>query len=238
MRRWIKLWALGSAPSTWGPLFRTRTAAGVEHLQMLREVRPDTLLDVGANKGQFSLAARSAVSALRIIAFEPLSSEAAIFRRNLEGARDVQLKPFALAAERGLTRFHVADRTDSSSLLRLGSKATDAYGIKEAKTIEIEQHRLDEVVTLKDLVGTTLLKLDVQGAEALVLAGASALLGRIDFIYAELSFVPLYEGQALAGDVVALLAQHGFALRGVYNNSYTAAFGATQADFLFVRANR
>jgi FkbM family methyltransferase len=229
---------LAFEPLSWNPLLATRTAVAVEHLPVLRHVRPETLLDVGANKGQFALAARMAASDVRVIAFEPLEAEAEQFRKNFSGATGVSLLPFALAAEAGTARFHVADRADSSSLLRLGAAANSAYGLKEAATIEVQQRRLDEVVVVGDLEGTTLLKIDVQGAEALVLSGATALLGRIDFIYAELSFVPLYEGQALAGEVINLLHRQGFGLRGAFNTSFTSAFGATQADFLFSRSGR
>ncbi|MDX6767100.1 MAG: FkbM family methyltransferase [Candidatus Methylacidiphilales bacterium] len=238
MGRLKKLLQLAGRPGSWAALGKTRTAAAVEHLPLLQWVRPDTLIDVGANKGQFTLAAQLAVPNVKVIAFEPLPSEAAMFRRNFDGDTRVRLLPLALAATQGRVTLHVTDRPDSSSLLALGSAAREAYGLKPQQAIEVEQQRLDAVISAEDLVGTSLLKIDVQGAEAMVIDGAAGLLPSIDFVYVELSFVPLYANQPLAGDIIAQLTKAGFVLRGVQNLSATRAFGPTQADFLFENARR
>jgi FkbM family methyltransferase len=233
-----KFVGLAREPLAWGAIARTRTAAAVEHLPMLRRMRPQTLIDAGANKGQFALAARLAVPGVRIFAFEPLPGEAAVFRRNLADAEGVELQMVALSDRAGRASLRVADRADSSSLLPLTPAASTAYGLHQAAPVEVELRRLDAALTADQLQGTTLLKIDVQGAEAIVIAGATGLLERIDLIYVELSFVPLYAGQPLAGEVVTLLDGHGFALRGIHNLSETAAFGATQADFLFANTRQ
>jgi predicted RNA methylase len=78
MNRLKKLLALTAYPLTWPALFATRTAAAVEHIEVLRRLRPETVVDVGANKGQFALAALAA-GTRQVISFEPLESEAAVF---------------------------------------------------------------------------------------------------------------------------------------------------------------
>jgi hypothetical protein len=67
-----------------------------------------------------------------------------------------------------------------------------------------------------------------------VLEGCSTL-EYASFIYVELSFVELYEGQALFEEVAAYLFGRGFTVMGVFNQVSTARFGPTQADFLFKR---
>ena len=57
----------------------------------------------------------------------------------------------------------------------------------------------------------------------------------IDWIYVEASYVTLYSGQPLAGDIVRYLVERGFALRGIFNQTETNVYGATQADFLFLQ---
>ncbi|MFX8747328.1 FkbM family methyltransferase, partial [Acinetobacter baumannii] len=86
-----------------------------------------------------------------------------------------------------------------------------------------------------DLATPALLKIDVQGGELDVLKGAESLLSSFAAIYVECSYVSLYEGQALASDVIAFLAERGFLIAGVFNQHEHWRIGPVQADFLFVR---
>jgi len=203
---------------------------------MLRRFRPDLVVDVGANRGQFALAAQ--MSGVReIISFEPVPSEAAIYRRNCANARSVVLHEVALSDAAGEVILHVTDRPDSSSLLRPGPGQEKAFGIRSSQTIRVETRRLDDVIDQAMLRGkSSMLKIDVQGAERSVLLGATGLLSEFTYVYAECSYVELYERQALANDLIGFLADHGFSVRGVYNTTETTAFGPTQSDFLFGRA--
>ena len=54
------------------------------------------------------------------------------------------------------------------------------------------------------------LKLDVQGYERTVLAGAGDALGRFQALELELSVTPLYDGQPAVGEMLPLLAERGF----------------------------
>jgi hypothetical protein len=47
--------------------------------------------------------------------------------------------------------------------------------------------------------------------------------------------VELYEGQALADEVIAYLQEHDFRLQGIYNMSYDTKGRAIQGDFLFLQ---
>ena len=78
--------------------------------------------------------------------------------------------------------------------------------------------------------------LDTQGYEAHVLAGAGELLPSFPAIQLELSFVPLYEGQLLADDLICLLAEHGFRMHALESGFADPRTGRMlQADGLFVR---
>lgn len=54
-----------------------------------------------------------------------------------------------------------------------------------------------------------------------------------DTLYVEASYVELYEGQALAGDVIEFLRNRDFILVGVFNQHVDEMRGPLQADFLF-----
>jgi hypothetical protein len=61
------------------------------------------------------------------------------------------------------------------------------------------------------------------------------LLDRFAAVYVECSFERLYADQALADEILAHLAERGFALKGVYNALYDSGGRAVQADFLCAR---
>jgi FkbM family methyltransferase len=226
-----KLLRLLARPRFAAALARHRVAAAVEHLEPIRLTRAATLIDIGANKGQFSLAFRAVRPDAAIIAFEPLAAAADTFHALLP---DAILYRIALAGAEGEADFHVTDRSDSSSLLPPGPGQSEAFGVVDERVIKVPVRRLDACVALADAAHPILIKIDVQGAELQVLEGCGDL-EAVDFIYVELSFVELYEGQPLFREVSDYLAGRGFTRLGVFNQVETERFGPTQADFLFGR---
>jgi hypothetical protein len=97
--------------------------------------------------------------------------------------------------------------------------------------------RLDDCVEVHALEGPVLLKVDVQGGELAVFEGCDSL-AHVDFIYVELSFVELYEGQPLFQEVCEYLVNRGFVVAGLYNQVTTTEYGPTQIDVLFKRIGR
>ena len=77
------------------------------------------------------------------------------------------------------------------------------------------------------------MKVDVQGFKLNVLKGGNRLLPDFEYVYIECSFIELYDGQALANDIIDFLHQKNFYLRGVYNLYYDKNGVAVQGDFLF-----
>ncbi len=74
--------------------------------------------------------------------------------------------------------------------------------------VELDTVRLDDV---PETAGADLLKLDIQGAELMVLRHATARLAEALVVQAEVEFLPLYQGQPLFADVDAFLRGQGFA---------------------------
>lgn len=227
-----KLLRLARRPALWRPAIVHRVAGAVEHDWPIGFTRAATLIDAGANRGQFSTAFRARRPDAAIIAFEPLPEAADAYAALFAGDARVRLHRLALSDRSGTATFHVADRADSSSLLAPGTGQAEAFNVRCARTIAVEVDRLDRQVDMAELARPILLKIDVQGAELDLLRGVDTL-DAVDFVYVELSFVPLYDGQALFDDVAPFLRDRGFALAGVFNQVITPQFGPTQADFLF-----
>uniref|UniRef100_A1UBG5 Methyltransferase FkbM family n=1 Tax=Mycobacterium sp. (strain KMS) TaxID=189918 RepID=A1UBG5_MYCSK len=217
-------------------LIQHRVAAASEHLDAIRFCSANTLIDAGANKGQFSLAFRKVRPRARIIAFEPLPDAADTYERVFAGDRLTNLVRVALGSAGGTAHFHVADREDSSSLLQPGRGQERAFGVRPASRINVSVKRLDECVDVESLARPIFLKVDVQGGEIGVFDGCTSL-SQVDFIYVELSFVELYDNQPLFQEVYDYLVNRGFTVAGMYNQVTTAQFGPTQVDVLFKRTN-
>ncbi|PZA13628.1 FkbM family methyltransferase [Rhodopseudomonas palustris] len=208
----------------------------LEHGRLFDDIGVGTLIDVGANRGQFSLLVRHRFPNAQIHAFEPLEPE----RERLQAVVSAPLTchPVALGATRRQATFHVTSKRDSSSLLLPGAAQQAASGVTRTGSITVQVERLPDVLDVAALPRPILMKLDVQGGELDVIAGSASVLPLIDAIYTEVSFVTLYEQQPLATEITTFLDQHGFALRGVYNHFFSPRIGPTQADFLYVRSAR
>src|ERR1035437_3593206 len=83
-------------------------APSIEHQQVFSEIDCDLILDVGANRGQFSLFSRMAKPRTPIIAFEPIPAEAEIFRRVTAGFENIQLHQVALGEQAGEAELHLS----------------------------------------------------------------------------------------------------------------------------------
>lgn len=223
------------------PLFRRALRLGVapshEHRGMLASLgQVGTVIDVGANVGQFALMALRCLPQARVLSFEPLPEAAERFARVMEGQERVQLYRKALGAIETTLPIHVTARADSSSLLAPALQSEVYPGTHEVGILQVEVAPLDHVIAANEILGPALLKIDVQGYEQQVLEGCETLLSRFDWVFAELSFVELYAGQTLAPEVIGWLETRGFRLDGVYVSDMSYKNGRMiQGDFLFHR---
>ncbi len=196
-----------------------------------------TVLDVGANVGQFARMIRGAGFPGELVSFEPLSG--AFQRLERRSRRDSRWQAFnqAVGAERGRSTIHVSDNSYSSSLLAM----TDRH-LAAAPDSEIVGHQDVDVTTVAQIVedlqidpSRTLLKVDTQGFERAVIEGAGPLIDHFDAVQLELSFVELYEGQELFEEGVETMRNHGLDLWNIEAGISDANGRMLQCDGLFVR---
>jgi FkbM family methyltransferase len=212
--------------------------AGAEHRNVLQK-KPAMVVDIGANRGQFALAARRWASSAIIVCFEPLNAAAATFRDVFKQDPVTTLHQTAIGPQAGETNIHVAAADDSSSLLPISPLQERLFpGTQEIRTEIVKVARLSDYVQPEQIVPPAMLKLDVQGYELEALRGCEDLLGRFSYVYVECSFVELYTGQALVDDIMAWLRNRGWRLGGIYNMTYDRDGRSIQADFLFEKSSR
>lgn len=172
-----------------------------------------TVLDVGASDGGYASGLLMGGYRGRIISFEPLPHSWERLRVRAAGFTAWHVAPrLALSDQEGEADFHEAGNSVSSSLLGMTSVHTDAAPASHfVSTARVRTRTLDSVLPELDCEAPIFLKLDVQGAEHMVLEGAREALGTaIIGVQLEMSLAPLYEGQTGASDLDALLRSRGF----------------------------
>jgi FkbM family methyltransferase len=173
----------------------------------------DTVWDIGANLGLFSLAAAVAAGpGGRVLSVEPDSTLIRLLRRSAAAARGyapLDVFPAAVSAECGVARFCIARRNRSTSFLA-GFGTGEAGGVRATELVP--------TVTLDWLLARfpapDVLKIDVEGAEALVLGGGQGVL------QTHHPRVLCEVGQNNAATVYDLLARSGYI---VYNGDEPVA---------------
>lgn len=171
------------------------------------------IVDVGANPvdGDEPYAPILKRGEAEVVGFEP-APEALAELNKRKGPLETYL-PHALG-DGGQHTLYVCKASGMTSLFRPNMKVLGLlHGFSEwatvLKTIPVKTIRLDDV---PEAIGCDLLKLDVQGAELLVLENGEQILKQCVMVQTEVEFMPFYEGQPLFGDVDRFLRKHGFVL--------------------------
>lgn len=215
---------------------RHGVAASVEHEAIPFRRHFGTVIDAGANRGQFAVFATYRFSDAALICVEPLSQPRGQLIQAVGATGRLRVFDVALSNASGTAEFHVAKTDDSSSLLPIGRRQEEMFpGTEEARVELVTVRRLDELVREEDLCAPVLLKIDVQGGELAVLEGATRLLDAIHAVLVEVSFVELYTDQPLADEVWAFLRRSGFVCNGIWSVAYGPRNECLQGDFLFSR---
>ncbi len=127
----------------------------------------DTVYDIGANIGYVSLSLAKRVGPQgRVIAFEPIPLNIAAFRDNIAINRitNVRLLECAASDRAGQAVIRLLENPSTASLVWHNANPV-------ATEFTIRTVSIDDLVEVGDLSPPTFVKIDVEGAEALVLEG-------------------------------------------------------------------
>jgi len=224
--------------SLWRQALLKGVAATTEHLHIFKQESYATLIDAGANRGQFSLLLKGLYPNIKILAFEPLQQPRDIFQSLFKTSSNVEIFPYALADKEATMSMNVAYKNDSSSLLEF-TKVSDMFPSARFSHLEnVEVRRLDRILKNSDLISPVLLKIDVQGYEREVLLGSEQLIKHIDAIYVEASFIDMYKDQVLFEELYEMLLGQGFYLKRIGHISGSYWQPGSYGDFLFSRRTK
>lgn len=200
-------------------------------------VLPKTVLDVGANVGQFTVASAKLIQDVRIYSFEPDPGSVKQLRKNVSCLNNVKIFPIAIGDSIGKIDFHVNTYSQASSILPLSAARQKAFPTaKVSETIKVEIKTLDELLASIKLQPPILLKLDVQGYEDKVMFGAGKFLKMVDYVLVETCFEPLYKGEVVFRELLGIMERCGFMFLRPINCLFIDK-KIIEMDVLFVRRN-
>ena len=180
--------------------------------KLLDTYKIDLVLDIGANTGQYAQELRELGYKSNIVCFEPMLAAYTQLKQWAEQDEKTLVVNSAVGDFDGEIEFNLAANSVSSSILDILPSHTDVapdskITNKETVTIIRLDSVFDKYCTAEQNI---LLKIDTQGYEMSVLKGAGISLTKIRALQLEMSFVPLYKGQALFHDIYLWLLEKGF----------------------------
>lgn len=221
----IRLKRDGPAPAS-GPA-RASMDGGLRQLVKMG-LRPRTVIDAGVADATPELYQQFGDADILLIEpqveFEP-------FLKKICATSRAQYVLAAAGPAPGLAQFNVHRDKYSSSLLKEVEGAWVDGVSREVPVVTI-----DQVVAEKKLQGPYLIKLDVQGAELQVLAGASRTLKETEAVVLEATLFGTMIGGPQLFDVVSRMKQLGFVVYDIFGFNYRPLDGAlAQVDMIFVQ---
>ena len=210
-----------------------------EPLRFLRANGIRTVLDIGANEGQFASHIRKVLPEAKIYSFEPLAGP---FRKLVASRRrDRNFEAFqvAVGGEAGEADFEMHGSSVTSSMLKPTERFSKIVATTGVRTqVKVPVVTLDGWAEGRDLATPMLVKMDVQGFEDHVIRGGRETIARAAAVISEVSFAGLYEGQPLFEDILSLMRSLGFRCGGMLGGFCDKQTGEMlEADALFIPAS-
>lgn len=202
---------------------------------------PVSLVDVGASSGGFVHSIDKFCGIRQALLIEPIPNRCAQLRSRF-AQRHFEIVCAAAGDKEAELQMEVLKWDYSSSILpvlRSDPNVTSKIDLDVSETITTRMRPLDRISSDTSITGPIdLLKIDVQGAEHLVLEGARETLIRVRAIWIEVSFRPLYAGSVRFEAIYDLCRTAGFGLANMAEAFRGQDGELLQADALFVRTEK
>jgi FkbM family methyltransferase len=196
------------------------------------------VVDVGANIGQWSTMLLDLLTPKRLTIIEPEPRAFAVLAKNFGNNPRASLHNVAIGDREGRVDLNVTRDSTGASLLKPRDEMRALIGGNWTveSTVDVPMTTLDRL--LVDLEEISLLKIDVQGYEKEVLAGARETLAKTRFVLIELNYMLQYEGGSWLGEVHQVLVhEHGFFLANA-SKPLVLNGRASMCDGLYVNPTR
>ncbi|MBD2099630.1 FkbM family methyltransferase [Leptolyngbya sp. FACHB-261] len=184
----------------------------------LKSTGVKTVIDIGANIGQFAQEIHEALPEALIYSFEPLKDCYEELFAKAKGIPQFRVFNVALGDESGEIDIYSNEFSPSSSFLPMENLHKECFPYtKEVIPQKVKILRLDDIASSLDLPQPILVKIDVQGFEDRVISGGMSVINRASTLIIELSIEKLYKDQLLFDEMYRLITKLGFQYRGNYD---------------------
>ncbi|MGE5624864.1 MAG: FkbM family methyltransferase [Bacillota bacterium] len=202
-------------------LRKDQPTLGAHLKRLLALLEIDCLLDVGANDGQYAAMLRKIGYRGRIVSFEPVAKTYAALAEHAAKDPDWQVFHCALAAKAGRQKIRVTRSTVFASFLGPSDYSKKKYpnDMPVERMEEVRLRTLDEVLpkATEGLKAPKLfLKMDTQGYDLQVFAGAKKSLPKILALQTEISIQAIYKGMPDYLKSLGIYTKAGFVISGLY----------------------
>lgn len=210
-------WALAQEPR----IFRAwRCGWEREHYRRLLHwrdegFRPKVVYDIGAHTGCWTEMCQATFAPSRCLLFEPQVEYLQRARRRKPQQGDWSFLAVALGDEEVQETLHLTWNRAASSLLAPIPEGDMTVDLRSEGQTKVRVRPLDAIVSQEGLPPPDLVKMDVQGFEAKVMAGGSATLRQAKRIVVEASLCLMYQRQPLMPEILSVLSQWGFELTDI-----------------------
>lgn len=207
------------------------------HLRrLMMSLSIDLVLDVGAHHGEFARELRRDVRYTRdIISFEPSARSAEILRQVASRDHRWTIMELALGDEPGPAILHHYVESQLNSLRTPTRFGAETWQMVESGVENVLSTRLDALPLDLDKRTGVFLKVDTQGHDLAVLAGAERALTHIRVLQIEVPVIQLYEGTPGLTETVLQVERLGFALSGLFPVAHDPDLRLVEVDLVAVR---
>jgi FkbM family methyltransferase len=217
------------------------TSALSPHLTLLfQRLGINCVLDVGGHYGEYGRMLRDNGYTGRIVSFEPIAANFEALRSSASRDDRWFALPMGLGNEDGDFDINVMQGSGLDSFLQPSGYGVAALGesMQVARVERVKVRKLDSLFDecIRGLSAPRVyLKLDTQGWDLKVLAGADRSISRVLALQSETSVKHLYEGMVGFGESVRALEKLGFEMSGVFPVLQDPQFRAIELDVVMLR---
>ena len=206
-------------------------------LSFVKNYNITTVLDIGANIGEFSKEIREILEKTKIYSFEPIKDCFDKLNETMRGDENFQSFNFGLGECDCVIQINKNEYRPSSSIKQMSNNHIISFphtknSIKENIIIK----KLDDFINKLEITENILTKIDVQGYEREVISGGLETIKKSKVLIIENSFVELYKDQFLFDKIYSKLKEIGFLYYGAIGSKKDPVSGLNLfEDSVFIK---